>query len=131
MPDISAPSKKLPDQPAEDGAKLDMRTLAESLHLSNAYRTQYMDDNPLVGEPGSFIMHKSKDAPVPLPASKVALKTYAPTTAVSTPIPPPLKTDIPPISARKGSKIGDKTPTTPGGKKRKKSRVATMTTSPK
>ncbi|KAF7587390.1 Mediator of RNA polymerase II transcription subunit 6 [Aspergillus hancockii] len=40
----------------------DTRNLAESFSLLARYGDEYMDDNPLVGEPGSFILSKSGDA---------------------------------------------------------------------
>ncbi|MCJ1285544.1 Mediator of RNA polymerase II transcription subunit 6 [Xylographa opegraphella] len=107
--------------------------LADSFLLSTTYGAEYMDENPLVGEPGSFILQKSRDAAaqaqvagkgagVVKPAVVAAGATPTPAQA---PIPPPIKTEGLPLEVRRG-KAGEKTPVTPGtaGKKRKKSRVA-------
>ena len=40
----------------------DTRTLAESFSLLTRYEDEFMDENPLVGEPGSFILSRSGDA---------------------------------------------------------------------
>lgn len=39
----------------------DTRTLAESFNLLSQYGDEFMDENPLVGEPGSFILSRSGD----------------------------------------------------------------------
>ncbi|MCJ1433727.1 Mediator of RNA polymerase II transcription subunit 6 [Xylographa pallens] len=103
--------------------------LADSFRLSTTYRAEYMDENPLVGEPGSFILQKSREAAAQAQAqsqaavkSAVVVKASAPPTPA--PIPAPIKTEGLPAEVRKG-KAGEKTPVTPGtgGKKRKKSKV--------
>lgn len=38
----------------------DMQTLVESFTMFQKYRDEYMDENPLVGEPGSFTFSHSK-----------------------------------------------------------------------
>jgi mediator of RNA polymerase II transcription subunit 6 len=40
----------------------DLWTLEEALRLLARYGDEYMDEHPLVGEPGSFILSKSSDA---------------------------------------------------------------------
>jgi mediator of RNA polymerase II transcription subunit 6 len=107
--------------------------LAESLNLSMRYNSEYMNTNPLVGEPGSFVFSSTQGH---LQAQKNATKAQAATlvtkasqesrstNASSAPTPmPELKTS----QTRKGSKIEkEKTPTSagPGSKpKRRKSRV--------
>ncbi|MCJ1419098.1 Mediator of RNA polymerase II transcription subunit 6 [Xylographa parallela] len=103
--------------------------LADSFRLSTTYGAEYMDENPLVGEPGSFILQKSREAAAQVQAqsqaavkSAVVAKPSAPPTPA--PIPVPIKTEGLPAEVRKG-KAGEKTPVTPGtgGKKRKKSKV--------
>lgn len=37
----------------------DTRSLAESFNLFTRYGEEYMDENPLVGEPGSFILSRA------------------------------------------------------------------------
>ena len=108
--------------------------LAESFGLSLRYGKEYMDETPLVGEPGNFILQKSRDAPsqsqLQPPLKKEIAPASAPAKASAPPTPTPLKTDIPPAPIRKGSKGGDKSPITPGFKDRKgrkKSKVAVST----
>ena len=106
--------------------------LAESFGLSLRYGKEYMDETPLVGEPGNFILRNSRDAPSQSQSQPPVKKDVAPSPAKasSPPTPTPLKTDIPPAPLRKGSKGGDKSPTTPGFKDkkgRKKSKVAVST----
>lgn len=101
--------------------------LGESFRLSASYKSEYMDESPLIGEPGSFIMQKSRELP------SLLAKRTADAQATGTAIPPiaprPLQTDIPIVvnPMRKGSKVGERTPTTPGGKKRKKSKGSGVT----
>ena len=94
-----------------------------------------MDENPLVGEPGSFIIQKTRDKPTTrhiAPGSNDVEPTERTTNELDTkpaPLPmPPLKTDLP-IDFGKKIKGGEKSPLTPGGgKKRKKSKVVTPRT---
>ena len=101
--------------------------LAKSFSLSTRYGHEYMDENPAVGEPGSFILQKSREPA--MPQSQPVIKTTASAKPSSPPTPAPLNTDIPPLEMKKGLKGGEKTPITPGTreKKRKKSRIATST----
>lgn len=108
--------------------------LGDSYNLSLRYGNEYMDENPIVGEPGSFRLTKSHDASLTasmstrksLQASTVAPK--AKEVEVPTP-PPPLKTEDLPAPVRKGTKGAEKSPVTPGTKEkrekkeRKKSKV--------
>ena len=103
------------------------RTMAESFALSLRYSNEYMNENPLVGEPGAFILSKSHEQPQKQPQ----LQTRTPVVKASAPPTPQPKITVPPSSARKGSKGGEKSPTTPGTKdksaKRKKSKAVGMT----
>ncbi|MCJ1401379.1 Mediator of RNA polymerase II transcription subunit 6 [Xylographa trunciseda] len=111
--------------------------LADSFRLANIYGAEYMDENPLVGEPGSFILQKSRDAAAQAQSqsqsqvssqsqSQSTIKSSVVVKASAPPTPAPIKTEGLPPEVRKGVKAGEKTPVTPGtgGKKRKKSRVA-------
>ena len=113
--------------------------LAESLALSQRYRYEYMDENPLQGEPGAFVIQKShQQLGAKGPANVVKGRENA-GTAIGTPVstgtpsqqPPPIKTDLPPLETKR-LKASEKSPLTPGGtKKRKKSKVIGTTTTPK
>ncbi|KAI4188746.1 MAG: hypothetical protein L6R41_001936 [Letrouitia leprolyta] len=102
--------------------------LQNSLNLSLRYGHEYMDENPLVGEPGSFIITKTREAQQPLSQPKAK-----PVATATKPLTPQIKTDIP-EPKRKPSMGTEKSPTTPGTrekKARRKSRPATSVTTPK
>lgn len=105
-----------------------LQTLSDSLTLSLTYGNEYMDTNPLVGEPGSFRVTKSREE-----KPKAIAKTETPFKAAERP--KEIQTQGLGKEARKGSKGGEKSPITPGAaikgdKKRRKSKAAgaTMTT---
>jgi len=113
--------------------------LSGSLTLASKYHGEYMDENPLVGEPGSFILQKQKTRDAPSQSQQsLSLSQATSTTGKSSaagagesvklsapPTPAPLKTEgLPPVE-RKAK--GEKTPVTPGAareRKRKKSKAA-------
>jgi mediator of RNA polymerase II transcription subunit 6 len=113
----------------------DARNLAEAFNLLSRYGDEFMDDHPLVGEPGSFIISK-KSAEPPVPARPQPAKPNPPGTSTigkpGTPAATPaIKTDPATIGTAKAGKGAEKTPVTPntagsGGKekpKKKKSKV--------
>ncbi|KAK2748105.1 Mediator of RNA polymerase II transcription subunit 6 [Myotisia sp. PD_48] len=53
----------------------DMRTLSEALNLLSRYGDEYMDETPLIGEPGSFIFSK---AAAPNPPNNISSGAAAP-----------------------------------------------------
>ncbi|KAL2039038.1 hypothetical protein N7G274_008087 [Stereocaulon virgatum] len=96
----------------------------ESFSLLMRYGNEYMDENPIVGEPGNFKLAKSTNPA--LAAFAATNRTSidpvkAPTPAKTDPT-PQLKTDDLPAPAKRPSKGGEKSPTTPGGVKEKKAR---------
>ena len=106
-------------------AALLMETLTNNLR----YGCEYMDEHPLMGEPGNFIIQKSKDLQVPIGNENVAKEKR------TLPIPPPIKTDIATEAEKKAKDAltagagGEKSPLSPtGGKKRKKSKAQTPRT---
>lgn len=113
-------------------ANLDFQSpqlIQASLELSLRYGQEYMDDNPLVGEPGSFIITKTRDSqqmsqqpkPKPLPAS---------TTRPST---PQIKTEVSKQTEKDivGAEKGPMSPVTKEKKARRKSKPAGSATTPK
>ena len=126
------------------GAKL----LADSLSLLQRFGGEYMDEHPLVGEPGSFKLDRAKDGGAG-PGRRIALKggdSGAPTAdelggteedgatgdsagRASAPLPPPpIKTDLA-SEVHKKIKGAEKSPLTPGGvRKRKKNKIQTPKT---
>lgn len=96
------------------------RLLIESFNLSLRYGNEYMDENPLISEPSSFILLKSTNNPEASQAGSSQLKSaLASTTTLR---PPTLKIDM--SVAGKGAKGGgeEKSPTTPGVKGKKERR---------
>lgn len=112
-------ASKLASDPDDQSLPL----LVESYSLSVRYGKEYMDDNPLVGEPGSFILSKSRELAAP-PVIQAAPKA---STMTKRPSAPEIKTTNLTGSARKGSKGAEKSPVSPANKDRKarrKSKVA-------
>ncbi|KAI9844968.1 MAG: Mediator of RNA polymerase II transcription subunit 6 [Thelocarpon superellum] len=112
------------------------RSLADSFSLALRFKGEYMDENPLVGEPGSFLLSSTRghaQAPVPAPARAQARappvkKSAAPQAAQSTSTTSPTAT-----TGRKASKGEIKSPASAGGPgkpKRKKSKVPNASASP-
>ena len=109
-----------------------LQILSESLNLSLTYGSEYMDSNPLVGEPGSFRVTRPKEVvPKPIVSAATPFKAQPPKQIQTTGLAK---------EGRKGSKAGEKSPVTPGAptkdkKGRRKSKAAgattTATTTPK
>lgn len=94
----------------------DTRSLAEAFSLLSRYGDEYMDETPLVGEPGSFILSKSGDATTATAAAKTG-PSNAPTRTGT----PSAKADASFLSGRAAEKTS--TPGPEGNKlKRKKSK---------
>ncbi|KAG0648609.1 Mediator complex subunit 6 [Hyphodiscus hymeniophilus] len=121
LPDALQTSKKVPSSADINASNyLDVRLLEESLNITQKYGDEYMDENPVTGQPGDFHLsttgRKDKDK-----LSVPVVKAPAPAASGKPSAPPtPLKTDIPP--ARKGSK-SPRTPGMPKPKRRKSSKV--------
>lgn len=119
MPDAEAQSKGPAGSTAQNntGAMVqDARNLAESFNLLSRYGDEYMDENPLVGEPGSFILSRSGDVDRG-PAAK------PPSTSVAN---PPTRTGTPQVrvdTPGKSEKGGTPSSSDETRSKRKKSRV--------
>ena len=121
--DVSEDDDKDSSDPRQ--AALLMETLTNNLR----YGREYMDEHPLMGEPGNFIIQKSKDLQVPIGNENAAREKR------TLPIPPPIKTDIAEEAEKKAKDAltagaaGEKSPLSPtGGKKRKKSKAQTPRT---
>lgn len=124
LPDALPGTKKAASNNTNTTNYLDVKLLEESLNITLKYGDEYMDENPITGQPGDFHLsttgRKEKDKLIVPAASKPAATSSAKPSAPPT----PLKTDIPP--ARKGSKA-EKSPRTPGmpkPKRRKSSKAA-------
>lgn len=131
LPNTQTNTKNLQSPSDPDRASAEARLFSESISLSLRYGEIYMDENPITGQPGDFHFASTgrveKDKlMVPLPAAKQPFASQ------------PLKKDQPALGiktkdlpSRKGSK-SEKSPRTPGsGKiKRRKSKVATSTSTP-
>ena len=122
-------SKKAPPT-SNTSSYLDTRLLEESLNIVMKYGDEYMDENPITGQPGDFHLSttgRDKDK-LPVPLSKGPVSVGGKPGSM-----PKLDTDIAP--ARKGSK-GEKSPKTPGGgipkpKRRKSKALSSGAVTPK
>ncbi|BDD61800.1 Mediator of RNA polymerase II transcription subunit 6 [Monascus purpureus] len=114
MPDAETKAKA---SLAESSTMQDTRNLAEAFSLLSRYGDEYMDETPLVGEPGSFILSKSGETTAAATAStaKAAPNTSNVTNA-------PTRTGTPSIKGEPlvllPGKAAEKpnTPTPEGGK---------------
>ena len=120
MPDAEAGKAQLVGEQSSTAASLqDTRTLVESFNLLNRYGDEYMDEAPLVGEPGSFILSRTGDADrgtVKRPASTVNAAS-APTRSGT----PQVRVDMPSRASEKG---GTSPSSDENRSKRRKSRGA-------
>ncbi|KAI9813794.1 MAG: Mediator of RNA polymerase II transcription subunit 6 [Pycnora praestabilis] len=107
--------------------QLELLALERSFGLSLRYGNDYMDENPLVGEPGAFHF-KSTHGHAQAPSQSQSKPP--PVVKTSSPPTPQPKPSPSPTNGRKGSKFIDKSPTTPGGlpkpKRRKSKAVGTV-----
>lgn len=131
VPDTQSQAKSTKSQPTSKALSASdyqaARMMAESFALSVRYGNEYMDENPLVGEPGSFILSKSHEQAQTQSQSQSQPRTPK----ASVPTTPRPKITVPPTTAKKAGKGGEKSPTTPGAKdrsaKRRKSKGVGMT----
>ena len=135
MPGVSTPlpatqdtstSTKVSSQSKADTNHQGIQMLADSYRLSIRYANEYMDENPIVGEPGSFRLTKSHDSQLTSSMStnrssqSLQSSTPAPVTAPTKEVPTPqLKTEGLPAPTRKSTKGSEKSPITPGTKEKK------------
>jgi len=120
-------------QGKESSHQDDDRAIFNSFNLAIRYGSEYMDENPLTGEPGSFKLSttnrnirdkhvKETAAEAAKEAAKSEAESLKAASVAPTPVPPPIKTNL----ERKGSDIGKaKSPisATSGIKKRRKSKA--------
>ena len=112
-----------------------VQMLEYSYSLFNRYGNEYMDENPIVGEPGAFKLSKSLNSSLAtsMTTSKTSSQaqegsksssqsTEMPTPAKSAVPTPQLKTEDLPAPIRKATKGGEKSPTTPSTKEKKSRR---------
>ncbi|KAF2097055.1 MED6-domain-containing protein [Rhizodiscina lignyota] len=118
----------------------DLRLLGESLRLTAAHGSEYMDENPLRGEPGNFVFASSTEhlrAQQQAQQAKAQAAAAAAVSAASS-LPSRTNTPLPEIKtqgleqAKKGLKGGEKSPVSAGPPKlkRKKTGKAPGDTSP-
>jgi len=117
----------------------DTDALYESFRLFSKYEKEYMDENPLIGEPGSFVFTSSKQhlqtqqdqaakkaAQLAIPKPTLALKTTAPTPEPSHPPSPLVKTETLAGKKNKGVDRGGQ----PKAKRRKSKATQSSPASP-
>ncbi|KAJ5778983.1 hypothetical protein N7457_006703 [Penicillium paradoxum] len=129
MPDASFPST---DSQSTNKSSLtstassfqDTLSLAESFSLLTRYGDEFMDENPLVGEPGSFILSRTGETGA---AGKAAPKLPANTAPTGSSSTLPVRASTPQVRVEtpgKASEKGASPPSSGGDKgKKKKSRV--------
>ncbi|KAL9100982.1 MAG: hypothetical protein Q9163_003704 [Psora crenata] len=109
----------------------DLRMLAESWDLSIRYGNDYMDENPIVGEPGSFKLSKARDLALSSSMSSTA-STLQPFKAKKEKVSAPsIKIELPTEKEKKGTHDTAKSPATLGTrdkKGRRKSKAAGVPT---
>lgn len=101
----------------------DSAALKEAFSLSLSYRHDYMDEQPLVGEPGNFMVARM-DAPL---SSTKSVEDKPNGNDRAPPAPPPLQIDISSTASRPSAKNGDGSPlsaSTRDKTKRRKSKQA-------
>lgn len=139
MPDTRPPTveKAVISNDKKNSTDSGGRTLYDALQMTMRYGKEYMDDMPLMGEPGNFRFTKQKDpatAPgqlkpqnnVPATGSKVG--TPVPSSRVAS-LPPAIQTDVPPVQSKKSSakSPGSGDPMKP---RRRKSKAANLSPMP-
>lgn len=117
----------------QDATDTGARTLHDALSLSMRYGKEYMDEMPLMGEPGSFRFAKAKETGVTTSRLNPQTSNQANLSKVGTPVPasraaspPALQTDLPDTVTKKStakSPRGDN----PMKPKRKKSKAVIQT----
>ena len=93
----------------------DTRTLAESFNLLTRYGDEFMDESPLAGEPGSFILSRNGEA-----ASKTTAKPPAPAPAAAGGTPLPVRASTPQVRVETPGKSEKSPPPSGSGDKGKK-----------
>lgn len=128
LPDSQASSVKAPAG-ASTSSYLDDRLLEESFNLSMRYGDEYMDENPITGQPGAFNLTSTGRGKENLPLSlqKKALENQA--KAATVPTAEPEKAEVVPPT-RKGSKSDKASASGKPKIKRKKSKIVTNPTTP-
>lgn len=99
---------------ASDSENRSLQLLAESYTLALRYGNEYMDENPIVGEPGSFILSKSRESG----AMGSQLQNKA-SILSKRPVAPEIKTSDVSSLTKKMSKGIEKSPVSPGTKDKK------------
>lgn len=134
MPDVSFPATESSQSTSKSGLGgsstgskyQDTRSLAESFSLLTRYGDEFMDESPLVGEPGSFILSRT-GGEATASAVKGAPKTAANLAPTSTPSTLPVRASTPQVRVETPGKASDKSNSPPSSTsdkgKRKKARI--------
>ena len=104
-----------------------LQMLSNSYNDYIRYGKEYMDENPIVGEPGNFKLSKAQNPTLSsftstTKSSFEVSQAAIPAKNAGTPQPPPIKTEDLPAPVKKSTKGSEKSPTTPSGSKEKKIR---------
>lgn len=135
MPDAAPPSTAETQTSSKTGLGIsttsssfqDARNLTESFSLFTRYGDEFMDENPLLGEPGSFIMSRA-GGETDRTTGKTTAKAGPGAAATGGPLVPPGRVSTPQVRVDTPGKVSDKSSSPPSSGenkgKRKKSRVA-------
>ncbi|KIX96791.1 uncharacterized protein Z520_07511 [Fonsecaea multimorphosa CBS 102226] len=122
-PQPSTTEKAVNTSQAQEETNGGTRTAWDALRMTLQYGKEYVDDMPLVGEPGNFRFSKSKDASVTASQTKGQSQTSptgTPGQSRATSVVPPTSSNPP--AAGKGSKLLEKTAPLPEGAAKAKRR---------
>lgn len=126
MPDADSQGKATTTGPGASGtgsSVQDTRTLAESFNLLSRYGEEFMDENPLVGEPGSFILSRAGDVDRSGTAAPAATTKQAPSTATVTGTTNTPKASTPQVRVDTPGKASSVDTPVSDEKKRRKSKI--------
>src|SRR6187402_1090788 len=104
LPESLRNAKKPPSSTTNGSNFFSSLVLEETLNITLKYGDEYMDENPITGQPGEFHLsstgRKEKDKLIGPASGKGPVQVPSKS---STPAPPALKTNIPP--EKRGSKV--------------------------
>ncbi|CAG8394951.1 unnamed protein product [Penicillium salamii] len=121
-PPDSQPERSPGSGGSDESGIQDMRTLAESFSMFTRYGDEFMDESPLIGEPGSFMLSKNGE-----PTGKAAPKGPAAVAAAGVNTPMPSQPSTPKVRVETPGKSEQNPPSTGSGDKgKKKKRVVTL-----
>lgn len=130
MPDSVPRAVKVPTASSTTESIQETRALAESFNMTLRYMDEYIDENPLLGEPGSFILSSAHGSSSQTKTASQPKSTTPAKSADSEMTEPQTDGDGANAAAKKTTKSGEKSSASPGippKPKRRKSKAAGVT----